>query len=512
MTQLYESLGIDTTSLAGAKVNSIDGQDVWTYLEQVAIPSAGVYQDPAQRLNSLFVSMTADGTFGTVGKTPGIFTLALFLPDRDNVTLGVTNLDGNQTNVVVPWLTSTLVPASLSFSSGSEFFESVCANANVPVPAPGSNQVAGGTQTASSGDSQVPTSESLEQLVREVYQYCPVRTNGARYPYATEEQPVQSSSYLGGRDIQFYQLNNSQTGVIFVPTFAAIGPASSGSYCDVRFLVDAYLGIQNFTRAGITQVLIDTSNNGGGAIAATQWLQRLMMGEQYLEELNFDTLLVKAPLAEAIVDAHIARPEIDYGSYSPTVFRNGTLMDLANSTDYFEPGMEKVINGKTLRTSNYISDSVQQIIEIDKYVNLSDAAPFAFENVVFVGNGLCGSACASFTNFMIEYANATAYIETPRPQEDIEFQAFAAGQVTNSDSLYLEAAVIGVRDQTLLPLLEYRGSLSFALRGAVSPVLSPGEFIQYRTYPAQKRFSQTLSQYSSPLSKWNDIASQVFGA
>lgn len=514
IVQLYNQLGLNTPYLAGAQVRSIEGQDVWEYLEKVAVPSAGVYQDAAQRLNSLFVSMTADGTSGTIGKTPGRFTLTSFLPDKDNITLSVTTRDGNETDIVVPWVTGISTDIPFTWNSGAELFQEVCSDPRIPVPAPGSsNQVAGGeSQSAPTSESPVPVMESLEQIVREAYQYCPVRQDGARYAYPMEDQPLMAPAYLGGRDIQFYQLNDTQTGVIFIPTFAASGPANSGSYCEIRFLIDAYLGIRNLTQAGVTRVLIDTSNNGGGAISATQWLQRLMTGEQYLRELNFETLLVKAPLAEAIVDAHIANPKIDFGSYSPQIFRNGSLMDLANSTDYFDPGMEKLINGKTLRTSNFISDSVEQIIAIDQYVNLSDTAPFAFDNIVFVGNGLCGSACASFTNFMIEYANSTAYIQTPRPQENIEFQAFAAGQVTNSDSLYLEAAVVGVDDRSLLPLLEYRGRLSYALRGAVSPILSPGEFIQYRAYPAQKRYTQTMEQYTSPLANWNYIASQVFGA
>lgn len=352
---------------------------------------------------------------------------------------------------------------------------------------------------------------TIDEAAQALYASCPVE-NFARYQLADQYNPLLSTSYLGGRDIQFYTLrNDSSVGVMYVPTFSPEG--NNTVACRNRYVYDAYLGLRNLTQAGVTKLLIDTSNNGGGNIALTQWLQRLITGEKYLSYVNFQSLLRKAPLSEALVDAHIANPDAESGSFSPSYFRNGgngSLVDLSNSTDFFEPGQQRNINGQTLYTSNPISDSLDNIVEYDETFNLSDEAPFPPMDVVFTGNGLCGSSCSSFTNFLIEYYNATAYVSAARPANDIEFQSFAAGQVTTSGNLYEEAKAVGLNDTTLLPELIIRGTFSFALRAALSPNIAPGEFLQYRRFPAQNRYSLTFDQYNDIIGNWEYVASKVF--
>ena len=347
---------------------------------------------------------------------------------------------------------------------------------------------------------------SLSQIAAEAYAACPVSSGAVAYPL--QNDPTATSNYLGGRDIQFYTVpDHSDVGVIFVPTFEPAAVDATDS-CINRFIVDAVLGLQNLTSAGVSKVLIDTTNNGGGSVLLNQVLQRLMTGEKYEIDNNFQSLLRKAPLAEAFLQAHIDNPSADSGSFGPQLFRNGTN-DLSSGTDYFVPGLSQTINGATLLTSNYLEDNIDEIEQLDAAWNLSSNAAFAPSDIVFTGNGLCGSACSSFTNFLIEYYNATAYISTPYPDKSIEFQAFAAGQASTSDELYSEAQSVGL-DSPLLPQLEVLGTFGFALRGAVSPNLKPGEFLQYRSFPAQNKYQLTAADYNDPLTNWAYVASQVY--
>lgn len=352
----------------------------------------------------------------------------------------------------------------------------------------------------------------VDKLVREAYAMCPT-VPGAKYKY--DSSPQASNSYLGGRDIQFYALgDDKKTGIIFIPTFGPVDSTTneSSDQCTSRFVADLYLGFKNFTKSGVEKILIDTSNNGGGEVVLNQFLQRYITGEQYEVDLNFDTLLRKSPLAQALLEANIQNAsEMTTGNvFFPGKYRNGTSIIVADA-DLFNPGNSYTINGQTLETSNEIMDDIQTIDAYEGPLNITNTPPYSPAEIVFTGNGLCGSACSSFANFLIEYYNATAYIASGRPQNPIEFQAFAAGQATTSEAIFTEAGSVNITDYTLLPPLAVIGKFGFAIRGAISPNIAPGTFLQYRSYPAQHTYGLTTERFLDPIANWKYVASQVFG-
>lgn len=369
-------------------------------------------------------------------------------------------------------------------------------------------------QESNSTSSSTPDDGSvdIDSLIQKAYAGCPIEYNSPKYQYSNP--PQNSDAYLGGRDIQFYALGDSaKTGVIFVPTFGPmdISTNAASTQCTNRFVADLYLGFKNFTAAGVEKILIDTSNNGGGAVALNQFFQRYITGEQYEVDLNFETLLRDSPLARGLLKANIANANNDTEGnvYNPSKYRNGT-QEIALNTDLFNPGNTYTINGQTLKTSNTVSDSIEQIDDFEGPLNISDTPPYSPADIVFTGNGLCGSACSSFTNFLIEYYNAAAYIAAGRPQNPIEFQAFAAGQAITSQALQEEAVSVNYTDYAQLPPLQVVGTFGFAIRGALSPNIAPGTFLQYRSYPAQNRYALTAEQYLDPLANWKYVAGKAF--
>lgn len=368
------------------------------------------------------------------------------------------------------------------------------------------------TQEDNSTERAVEPSD-VDLLVQQAYTLCPIEITAPKYRYA--HSPQNSSAYLGGRDIQFYALGDDRkTGVIFVSTLAPLDPSTNAPSvpCTNRFVADLYLGFKNFTAAGVERILIDTSNNGGGQVVLNQFLQRYITGERHEVDLNFDTLLRNSPLAEGLLKANIehASHYTIGNTYFPSKYRDGTERVTAN-TDFFSPGNSYTINGEILHTSNTLQDSIETIDQFEEPLNIPHAPTYSPADIVFTGNGLCGSACSSFTNFLIEYYNATAYIASARPQNPIEFQAFAAGQATTSDAIYEEAASINYTDRAMLPPLEVSGKFGFTIRGAISPNIAPGTFLQYRSYPAQKTYGLTAEHFLDPLANWKYVASQVFG-
>lgn len=341
---------------------------------------------------------------------------------------------------------------------------------------------AGDSSTAGVGSTNAPPSGSQESnttipdasiitdTTAQAYAQCPIDTTAARYQYTNS--PQSGIEYLGGRDIQFYALgDDKKTGVIYLSTFQPRLPASqdptgsSSEACTNRFIVDTYLGFRNFTKAGVERIMTDTSNNGGGSVALNQFLQRYLTGDDYEVDLNFATLLRKSPLAEALLEVNLEAGQTEATSrniYQPGQYRNGTAKVPVNE-DIFDPGNQYTINGQTLFTSNFLQDDIQIIDTLENALNISDTPPYSPSEIVFIGNGLCGSACSSFTNFLIEYYNATAYITSGRPQNPIEFQTFAAGQATTSSLIYEEAATVGFTDDELLPPLKVKGEFGFSI-------------------------------------------------
>ena len=354
----------------------------------------------------------------------------------------------------------------------------------------------------------LPNSISLE-WISSIYASCPIDPSATIFQF--ENDPTTTTAYIGGRDNQFFQLNDTVTGVIYIPTFQPAGDDINS--CSIRWILDSIYGLQNMTARGVQKVLIDTTNNPGGSVRLNQVLQRLLTGDELLEENNFDSVIRNADLSNEMVNVYLSDPLASDSDFSPYTYRNDTsLVDLGNSTDYLEPGGYMEINGETLYTSDLLRDSLDLVLQIVQLFNISSEPPFPPENIVFTGNGLCASACSSFTNFMIEYYYATAFVDCARPNRPIEFQTCAGGSTISSSSLYNDADVLGLDPGSLLPQLEVNGTLNMAFRGSLSPNIAPGQFLQYRTYPAQDRYVLNTDQYLDPITNWGYVASQAWEA
>ena len=113
----YAGAGYNLTELAGAEVTAIEGQSPWKYLDDVAGPNGGVYQDPEQRLNFQFASYSiVNGGFGLLA---GQFTQTSCF-DKDNITLTVKSANGQEIDVTSPWIGSYEGREAWNFTSGEE--------------------------------------------------------------------------------------------------------------------------------------------------------------------------------------------------------------------------------------------------------------------------------------------------------------------------------------------------------------------------------------------------------
>ena len=112
---IYGDWGIHAKEIAGAQVLQMEGKDVWQYLEEDILPFSGSFTDKQQRMNSLFASYTARG--GSFGRTPGMFAQT-FDMTKNNITMVVQTVQGQQKQLVLPWITKWRSDEPWSWDNG----------------------------------------------------------------------------------------------------------------------------------------------------------------------------------------------------------------------------------------------------------------------------------------------------------------------------------------------------------------------------------------------------------
>lgn len=533
--------GIDVDQIAGARVTQIDGKDPWEYVREQA-DLAGVYQDKEQRINYMFSSHKL--TYGAWDHSPGAFTLQRGFQSDSLAMTVMTNSTQQQTlNLQVPWRSLWTSRYSFSFSTGQQFFDSRC-DAGEELP-PSTAPTNGTTGTlgqavplaASAADLKAmkaeipPTQPRIDldspytasgplvkqfisanntALQRSVYTYCAPDADYTEWPLASAVNPLRRSEYLGGRDIQFYQLQASRTGgvstgVIFLGT---LEPEPMLQDCLDRFILDIVLGLQNFTEAGVERVIIDTSNNPGGYVYFSGLLQLALAGGQYEPELNFEVLYRKSPMSEDAVAAHVANTRLPITYWDPIRNLDSDGQQLSASDNWMNPGTDVTIGNSTLRASNRVQFAPEN--SISDVTGINRIAPYASNEIVFTGNGLCGSACAGFTNFLAEYKNTSAYINSGQPNEDITYTAFGSGNAVSSLAVDEQLPELGLDITNYRPNLLTTATFAYSLSAGLSPNISPGEFLQYRTLFANSVYSLTAEEYVDPIVRWERVANQGF--
>ncbi|CED82589.1 hypothetical protein [Phaffia rhodozyma] len=488
---LYETQGINITELSGAEVQMIDGMEPMAFIDYIANNETGTYPDIQVRRNAAMASYTLVGS--TITRTLGSVAQQTF-PERDNITFQISTESGSK-QVVVPYFARAI--SDKSYASTSTFFQENCLST-------------GSTASDSKEDvahARNPTSIFPHSINGPIKRQTSSACEAPSSPYLPLLiDSSDSAQYLGGRNVQFFVLSKSSVeneivGVIFLATF------EPDEGCTSQFLEDTSLGFQNFTEAGVTKVIIDTTQNGGGSVTLNIVWQSIFSGTPYQEYLNFEGVLRAAPLAEKFLNYHIQNPQADAGLYGPLNFRAANGNDLLSNFNYFSVQGNIVENGQTLKTSQPLRDVLYQ-----NYLSRSSSPVYSPADVAIYGDGTCGSACASFTSFITQYLNYTTVVQTGTPNSSIEFQSFEAGQATTSSAIYLELNnTLLTNDTDSPPPLLVQSTVGIALRGHLSPFV-PEQFLQYISRPANYTFAHTVETYNNPFKAHAYIATQIWAS
>jgi len=274
----------------------------------------------------------------------------------------------------------------------------------------------------------------------------------------------------------------------------------------IRFQFDVVDAISQFKSSGVTNLLVDVTENGGGIVCLGIFLVAVLAGID-AGFPAFQSTSRANPLAQKILKAVIAQGlNGTLSDYAPDnwQFLNGTL--IPNNFDYNDPSLPFTINGRSEPTSQRFMDTCPS-----PSVTIPQTPPFDLNNVVIVGNGNCASTCSMFTTAMFERHQTKIAVFGGHPSQPIEYKGMAGNQVLEWVDLDTEIKTSGLKDDPLSPPdLLVNGNMRHNWRTAYSG-LDESVPIAYASEHPQYRFSYTAETYNNPQNLWLFAEKYFFG-
>ncbi|KAI0790457.1 hypothetical protein C8Q75DRAFT_117560 [Abortiporus biennis] len=470
----FDKLGFNWQRLAGAKVLEIEGMDAYAWADHIASTQSGNYLDHGVRVNSVFSSYRISGTdfsqrFGDIAGPA--------FPDQNFLTMTLIPVNSTKAETVkVPYLADYL---GLPFTDQASFWEANCA----------ANDETNGVDLKSVGLEAARATRKLARAV--IVDKGPASGVGLPGPFVPTLPQTAGSTGV----IKSYILPGNKTGVMFVGSF-------EGDF--VQFQTDTQAAIAEFKAAGVTRLILDLTNNGGGFVCLGFFLHQFLAGAQ-IGYPGFQSTSRANPLAQKILQADIAQGLTDQITfYSPDnwAFLNDTEMPL--NFDYNDPSVPFKINGVTDQNSIRFHDICPLSVQPP------EEPPFDLKNVAIVGNANCASTCAMFSTLMFERHQTKVAIFGGKPGLQMEYKGMAGNQVLEWTDLDTEIKTAGVKDDPLAPPdLFVQVNMRHNWRTAWS-FLDENVPIAYKSELPQLRFPYTSDTYNNPQNLWIFAESKLF--
>ncbi|ESK91666.1 peptidase s41 family protein [Moniliophthora roreri MCA 2997] len=477
-TGFFDSIGFDWKRLAGAKVTSIEDQDPYDYVDFIARTVSGNYLDHGVRVNSVFSSYrisanTYSQRLGDLAGPSGV--------QRTSLKFKLIPVNSTQEETVtVPYLASFL---GNQFTDKDSFWANNCA----------ANEFTNGVDLRT--QSTFLPRKRLQPIASIIDTAHSVNIN-LPGPF------IPNLPQLPGSDgvIKNYVLPDGKTGVMFVGSFSP-----SGNTGFDQFQADVVSAINAFKGAGVSRLLIDLTNNGGGFVCLGQFLFQYLAGAK-IGYPGFESTSRGNELAQEIVSANIALGlDQTLTFYAPDnwAFLNGTVFP--PTFDYNNPTAPFTINGRSDPTSQRFHDTCEFAFS----QKVPQEPPFDASNIAIVSNGNCASTCAMFSTLMNERLQTKIGVFGGRPGQGIEFKGMAGNQVLEWADLDTEIKTAGLKDDPLAPPdLLVSANFRHNWRTAWS-FLDEETPIAYLSEPPKFRFAYTQDTYNNPQNLWIFAAAQM---
>ncbi|KID81766.1 peptidase S41 family protein [Metarhizium guizhouense ARSEF 977] len=507
MPQIFDAQdlsALENKTYTPSPIATIDGQEVYEFLEKEAMSLPQGHQDPDAKLNSLFDSIP----FLAGGGESTARISILEIPDNYTIV----HKNGTLRIVTNSILTSPDINLR-GIRSGQEFqkrFEIPPRNKKkarsepeTPPPAPPSNKSA-------LVDYPTPLVKHPDEFV-------------ASYALNdTEMRDTMVISFLSFTSLVEEDITANQTALSsFVRQF--------GDVIDQTAKAAKEQGRDN--------LIIDMSGNGGGSLDLTDFAYTTFFPGAPFD--SFDRYRVNSGLN------FVERSDSPKDVLALFVAPEGLPMDAANRTidslnALFEP---RTIQGQNMTAEFRRNSSSRYFIEPDVFLCGYDPRqrnrtarrepPWKPENMVILTDGLCASACTIFTGLLVRNFGIRTIALGGRPLNkpmqaiggvkgtqvlsNAEIQNFTADATRNGTrqagrqwARSLLASIPSVRDAPLLPLMDEPGSGSVNLRNGYSQDDVDGFPLHFKHQAANCRLFYTSKMLTNVAETWRRAALVAF--
>lgn len=290
--------------------------------------------------------------------------------------------------------------------------------------------------------------------------------------------------------VSFWQVGN-KTGVMQIPAFGD---------------VDSFAPLMNqgfalFQQRGVTQLIIDLSNNGGGELDAGYAILNYLF-DNFTYGLND---MIESTLADALVLAADQQPEAGtYWNYNAWIDPS-TLQPFTSSSPWWFPGI--VYDRGNIKGSYSLKFQDNFTQSLDELPPPPLNERFSPQHIRVLSNVWCGSTCAVTSRQLQEYDNVKTVAVGGLPTVPIGISTTPGGEVTDLDSVLQMIQQLGQASNPLAPAaFPTSASMRFTIReiypfNAGAPNLPLEFYFQASTL----RIPYSLQTAMNPTLVWLDI-------
>ncbi|KAJ3094702.1 hypothetical protein HDU97_007699 [Phlyctochytrium planicorne] len=390
------AIGQDPSLLIGYTIDAIDGGDPIAAVQSWVDTYVGVSHTAESRFNYGVAARTYSK--GDIALKDGAFVnFATFTSDKaPSRKYTLRSPTGTTVTVDAPWLGLFPAPQTIALTS-TKYRNAVC-GATVAARA--------GTYTGPP-DSVMQRIAHINGLVEDEEALKVIRANKfSKAALQTKPPALLVSDDFDG----FYYLADSKTGVFALPGFAPTGEITETKF--VNWLNTWTEGLVALEKKGAVNLIIDTTNNGGGIICS---------GKSLLSYLFKDSKFVQ-------YDVRLT-PTVDFLTANGALYKNASnpfdmskVLPAGSSTS--SSAIKAIKADSRSFTRNGVKDTYSGLFDIDcksiqdVFNGLEDVGVtfpqlskgWAPENVALVGNGFCGSTCAESTRALRAQYGIKTYV------------------------------------------------------------------------------------------------------
>lgn len=441
------------------EVLTIDGVNALDAIQNYIDVHSAVSKDAGVRLNRAISHLTFDTSEKTWSINPGLFTSRTILPERQTMSFHI-QCAATETHPVerdrflnIDWKVYRLVSWN-EFDSTDTFLENNCYRETDPAfTAPLEPPHA-----AAAANSSPPQKREILQAAIEIPRHSTLQPTPKPKLHKRQsiENPVANLVY-NGSSTAFYQLVKRPTvGVVVIPTHS------------VNLEVETTImetGFDMLHKAGVNNVILDMTGNGGGYVNFAYDLVDWMFPS------DTKTSVYQSDLRASMSVKALAQLDMENQNYA-SYFDPAAFSDPATREDY---GSNFFLQDRLIKRVHSRLDYTPLVYMNHKLGAFGMDMPWQqdAERIVVMTDGACGSACGMSLNRLKNTHGVTSYAIGGRVGEDMSLFSFPGASVYPLDSLMEDFETLGVDPPLQRP--RYKGVyrvpiLEFFQEGDPTPI------------------------------------------